>query len=321
MSLALTCFALENVEVHPIGSSGAYLLATRDSQRLWRHLNSVHVFTFVMSGVSRWRYRGLTIETVRPTILIAEPGELQICVQAETPLTFVAVFVPRALLHEAAVRLGEPGLRCLPETVNSSAALAAAARLIESAGSSAEQQELALRAVIDTILHDSKCDGVRRRRTTAIRKGERLLKESYEANSASPAPIRWIAAQVGLSYHWFMHSFSKETGSPPHQYLKALRAARAHQLLSEQAGEKLANVASASGYADASHMSRDFKKAYGITPGRWRACQQAGRRDRRPRDSASEPEGCDETPSQMLPLLPASSRPSAAQYGAQWVWG
>jgi AraC-like DNA-binding protein len=281
----------------------AYLLATRDSGRLWRHLNSVHVFTFVMSGVSRWRYRGLTIETVRPTILIAEPDELQICVQVDTPLTFVAVFVPRALLNERAARLGEPGLRCLPDTVNSRDALDAATCLTASAGQgSSAEQEAALGAVIDGILRDSNYDAVRRRRTTAIRKGEKLIKESYEANTASPARIRWIAEQVGLSYHWFMHSFTKETGSPPHQYLKALRAARAHRLLSEQGTEKLASVAYESGYADASHMNRDFKKAYGITPGRWRACQRAGRQESCPQVGANEPENFDADPSRAIPL-------------------
>jgi AraC-like DNA-binding protein len=33
----------------------------------------------------------------------------------------------------------------------------------------------------------------------------------------------------------------------------------------------LADVAVAAGFADQSHMSRQFKRAYGLTPARWAA--------------------------------------------------
>jgi AraC-like DNA-binding protein len=36
-----------------------------------------------------------------------------------------------------------------------------------------------------------------------------------------------------------------------------------------QSGASLADAAAASGFADQAHMTRQFKKAYGISPGRW----------------------------------------------------
>jgi AraC-like DNA-binding protein len=37
-----------------------------------------------------------------------------------------------------------------------------------------------------------------------------------------------------------------------------------------EAGEPLAEAAAEAGFADQSHLNRHFRKAYGITPGRWR---------------------------------------------------
>jgi AraC-like DNA-binding protein len=45
------------------------------------------------------------------------------------------------------------------------------------------------------------------------------------------------------------------------------RLDRAKRLI--RAGTTLAEVAVASGFADQSHLTRHFKKAYGLSPGRW----------------------------------------------------
>ncbi|HEY8859083.1 MAG TPA: helix-turn-helix domain-containing protein, partial [Gaiellales bacterium] len=37
------------------------------------------------------------------------------------------------------------------------------------------------------------------------------------------------------------------------------------------AGAPLVDAAATAGFADQSHMTRQFKRAYGITPGRWAA--------------------------------------------------
>jgi AraC-like DNA-binding protein len=36
------------------------------------------------------------------------------------------------------------------------------------------------------------------------------------------------------------------------------------------AGRSLARAAADAGFADQSHLTRQFKRAYGMTPGRWR---------------------------------------------------
>ena len=40
---------------------------------------------------------------------------------------------------------------------------------------------------------------------------------------------------------------------------------------SMKSGAELADAALSAGFADQSHMSRQFKRAYGLTPARWQA--------------------------------------------------
>ena len=57
------------------------------------------------------------------------------------------------------------------------------------------------------------------------------------------------------------------TFTSPYRYQVMRRLDRARRLL--QNGASLAEAAAISGFADQSHMTRQFKKAYGIAPGRW----------------------------------------------------
>jgi AraC-like DNA-binding protein len=47
------------------------------------------------------------------------------------------------------------------------------------------------------------------------------------------------------------------------------RIERARSLI--RTGTPLVDAALSSGFADQSHMTRQFKKAYGLSPGRWAA--------------------------------------------------
>jgi AraC-like DNA-binding protein len=55
----------------------------------------------------------------------------------------------------------------------------------------------------------------------------------------------------------------------PHAYLMQVRADRARRLIA--GGTPLAEAAAGSGFADQSHMTRLFIRAYGITPGAYAA--------------------------------------------------
>jgi AraC-like DNA-binding protein len=64
-----------------------------------------------------------------------------------------------------------------------------------------------------------------------------------------------------------VHLFHREVGMPPHAYQIQLRVARARRLVA--AGVPLAEVASMTGFADQSHLTRLFKRVVGVPPGQY----------------------------------------------------
>jgi AraC-like DNA-binding protein len=59
--------------------------------------------------------------------------------------------------------------------------------------------------------------------------------------------------------------FTDVVGMPPHAYLTQVRANRARALL--LSGEGLSGVAYRCGFCDQSHLTRTFKRLFGVTPG------------------------------------------------------
>lgn len=69
--------------------------------------------------------------------------------------------------------------------------------------------------------------------------------------------------RYGLSRH-----FRACLGTSPYRYLIMRRLDRARALIHQ--GTSLAIAASISGFADQGHMTRHFRRAFGLTPGRWK---------------------------------------------------
>ncbi|MCB8820466.1 AraC family transcriptional regulator [Microvirga rosea] len=78
-----------------------------------------------------------------------------------------------------------------------------------------------------------------------------------------------LAQISGLSRFQLLRGFAKATGLTPHAYLVQRRIQLARRLIAE--GTPLIDAALASGFADQSHMTRIFKKAYGLSPGAYAA--------------------------------------------------
>lgn len=83
-----------------------------------------------------------------------------------------------------------------------------------------------------------------------------------------------LEAVTGLSRFALARHFRACLGTSPYRYLVMRRLDRARALLLD--GASLADTALASGFADQSHMTRHFKKAHGIPPGRWAAMARRG---------------------------------------------
>jgi AraC-like DNA-binding protein len=84
---------------------------------------------------------------------------------------------------------------------------------------------------------------------------------------AQPLDTERLARCAGLHTSHFIRVFHRLTGLAPQTYLRQVRVARARQLIC--AGAELADVAYMTGFFDQPHLTREFKKIHGITPGRF----------------------------------------------------
>lgn len=80
--------------------------------------------------------------------------------------------------------------------------------------------------------------------------------------------VRRAAQLAGMSREGYSRRFSRLHGMPPHTFRLTERLNQARRLL--RAGERIAAVAAEAGFADQSHLGRCFRRAFGVTPGRYR---------------------------------------------------
>lgn len=78
-----------------------------------------------------------------------------------------------------------------------------------------------------------------------------------------------LASQVGVHPVYLCRSFRQHFHFTLGQYIRSLRVLRARQLVEERS-TSLAEVAALAGFADQSHLQREFKKSVGISPGIYR---------------------------------------------------
>ena len=101
----------------------------------------------------------------------------------------------------------------------------------------------------------------------ALERARDYLDSDLEAPAASDA----LERLTGLDRFALARQFRAAFGTSPYHYVVMRRLGRARALLA--LGTALAEVAAACGFADQSHLTRQFHRAYGVTPGRWRALQ------------------------------------------------
>jgi AraC-like DNA-binding protein len=90
-------------------------------------------------------------------------------------------------------------------------------------------------------------------------------RELMEARLASPLLLADVARECGVSPFQLIRAFHAAFGVPPHAYLMQARLRRARAMLCN--GEGISKTAFACGFVDQSHLTRVFKRYYGMTPG------------------------------------------------------
>jgi AraC-like DNA-binding protein len=105
---------------------------------------------------------------------------------------------------------------------------------------------------------------VRRAVHPRVKKALRLLREDASETSKGQNSLEALAEAVGLSPGRLMHVFTESIGIPLRPYLAWLKLQRAAGAI--VAGAPLAEAAHSAGFADAAHMTRTFRRMFGVAP-------------------------------------------------------
>ncbi len=97
------------------------------------------------------------------------------------------------------------------------------------------------------------------------------VRQRLDEEPAQAADLERLAREAGLSRFQLIRAFLRHTGLTPHAYHMQRRALLSRRLLAE--GMAPAEVAAACGYVDQSHMHREFRRRFGLTPGAYRSAR------------------------------------------------
>ncbi len=93
----------------------------------------------------------------------------------------------------------------------------------------------------------------------------RQMQQFIEAHLGDNMTLVSLANVAGVSAGYFSRLFRNSLGVAPHQYLLKRRLDRARNLLQNNR-QSIAEIASVTGFSDQSHLTRHFKRRFGVTP-------------------------------------------------------
>jgi AraC-like DNA-binding protein len=252
--------------------SGGMVLDCKNAVKPWRLAHSHYTLCVVHRGRADWQYRGLHFSCDPGTVYVCEPGEVHVTKRVYAPGDYTVFFLDPEAVARAAQELE---IGCTPHFAGRGVARIDLWRAFANiqgfvAPRTSEGLEEELSRLIGSLLLETQPKAVApdcsAHKLDAVRA---LLAERYRADPTRVVRLRPIAAEVGVSYHRLVHAFSRRFAVAPYEYVSLVRAQHALSELRRGPREQcssLTAVAQQCGYSDSAHLSRSFRRYWGLSP-------------------------------------------------------
>lgn len=235
------------------------------------HRHDTYAIGMTLEGVQSFSYRGAARHSVKGQVFVLHPDETHDGhAGTDSGFRYRILYVDPGLIHDALRGTRSP-LPFVRDVVSTNRRLAAA---IGAALGELDQTLEELQA--DQVIADladalAAADPSPPRRTLSAHHWRAVgrARDALDASVGGAVSSTDLEAITGLSRYDLARHFRACLGTSPYRYLVMRRLDRVRGCILR--GASLADAAATCGFADQSHMTRQFTKAYGLSPGRWAA--------------------------------------------------
>jgi AraC-like DNA-binding protein len=237
-----------------------------------RHVFDAFTITLVEDGAGSFTRGPRTVRTADSHgITVSSPGDVIAADSGNGTYTCRNLYLTSAFLDGLSEDLGRsrvytPTFASMqPGDQHSHRALLRATNALAQLGTDLERQEQllpALRQFVTGLAPEHERPAGRERRAT--RRVREMLIDRLDENLS----LDELAAVSGLNKFHLLRVFRAEMGLPPHAYQMHARVGRARALMAR--GATVFDAGVDTGFTDAAHFRKVFKRIVGLTPGRYR---------------------------------------------------
>lgn len=239
------------------------------------HRHDTYALGLTLHGVQTFRYRGAERFSNPGNVIVLHPDEVHDgAAGTEDGLIYRMIYLPPDLI--GAVDGHRASLPFVADPVVSDIGLwQALADILDDLD--AAPGDLAMDDVVMRVAAGlSRQAAVPRKPVAASARAAVLRARDFiEGHCGAPVRSEALETETGLDRYELARQFRRLLGTSPHRYLVMRRLEQAKRAMS--AGSRLADAAVDAGFADQAHFTRHFRKAFGMTPGRWMALRDSGR--------------------------------------------
>jgi AraC-like DNA-binding protein len=230
------------------------------------HRHDTYAIGITTAGVQTFQYRGTRRTCLPGQLHILHPDEIHDgAAGTDSGFGYRILYLAPELIRDALDGLelpfvGDPVQELTPQT------RPIASLLVDIDGPVGELAQVEIAATVADVLTSLSGRAPRRQGTVDIAAVDRV-RDYLAAHACEQTPAAALEDIAGVDRFTIARHFRRAFGTSPDRYRTLRRLAVARAAIEN--GQPLARAAVAAGFADQSHMTRQFKRSYGLTPARW----------------------------------------------------